>query len=238
MKKTFLVLLILAAMVSCKKTDAIQEVVVTPLSVECYSGDTVTIRVSNVNTFSVSTADSCVAVPLGDDLENRKDSFFIKACVVGETYIKIVANEQVKYVSVFVLPRITSFEDVYTLWGKSLQEVQSVVPAKPMQTKTDRLYYALTDDKKTYASYEFSTKGLKQIYVYPEDYAEIYYNYLRERYYIETIDNYSCNFYNHFDLNRATLKVHFELNTMFTDDPFWFAQYLPFDPTDPYGLNN
>ena len=132
-------------------------------------------------------------------------------------------------IPVTVAPKITEFQDPALLFGGTMQDVKDVL-GEPKQTANNNLYYNVTEDGSIYAAYKFENGKLTRIYVYPtNEKIGSFYKYLNERYFIEVVDEQTAHYYNHFNLNFATLKVH-----LGHDGTGWFAEYRAFDPAHPY----
>ena len=228
MKRITLFLLLAVGLMACekseKKNNALQ---VNPTSITYNSGDDTPITVADGAAFTIITADSCVAQPL-------EDGTGIRGFMVGQTVVTVTSNGKSAQIPVTVAPKITEIKDPALLFGGSRQDVKDAM-GEPKQTGTDNLYYDLTEDGSVYAAYKFEDNKLTRIYVYPEtnEAIQTFYKYLNERYFIEVVNDKTAYYYNHFNVNYASLKVYLGYTDL-GDDGFWFAEYRAFDPAHPY----
>ncbi|MBR6354443.1 MAG: hypothetical protein IKS01_01540 [Paludibacteraceae bacterium] len=223
MKRITLFLLLAVGLMACEKSEKKNTALeVNPTSITCNSGDETPITVADGAAFTITTADSCVAQPLADGTG-------VRGFMVGQTVVTVTSNGKSAQIPVTVAPKITEFQDPALLFGGTMQDVKDVL-GEPKQTANNNLYYNVTEDGSIYAAYKFENGKLTRIYVYlTDEKIGSFYKYLNERYFIEVVDEQTAHYYNHFNLNFASLKVH-----LGHDGIGWFAEYRAFDPAHPY----
>lgn len=224
MKKYVFLMMTVAALLACGNKEK-EMLVVSPAQVISYSGDTTYISLPSGEEFTLEVGDSCRVIPL----ENGKG---VRAMLVGTSFVKVMTSTNSALVPVTVQPRITKFVDPLLFFGESMQAVKDSL-GKPLSISDNRLYYKMNESGSCYYAYNFKSGALYRIYAYPKDDtdAQNLYAYLNERYFVEIVDAHSYNYYDHFDLSRATLRVHFG-----HDGIGWFAEYASYDPANPYGF--
>lgn len=236
MKKVLIFAMLLPMVWACKKDDSVKnpdapkDPLVQPTSISMLAFDTIYLTADSPFAYTMATSDSCVVRPLNDTLG-------VVGLVVGEATITVSDTQgHSQVVPVVVKPRVTQFLDPQLLFGCTAAQLQETL-GKPLSNSssgtTTRLFYKLSADGDAYTTYVFEKDSLATIYAYPETYYQDFYSYLNERYFMEAVNLNSANYYNHFDLNRASLRIHFGY-TDFGDDGFWFAEYSLYDPLNPY----